>query len=597
MSARNPGRSGTLNKKAGKKSPRQAQRPEVESSVPLSPMAQTLLLWGAFFLIGLFVYGPALDGAFLSDDFHYVATNEYVHTPNVSNLIAIWNPQSEVTVLVENYAPVHLMLHSLEWQFFGSSVQGYHVVNILLHALAAAMLVSVYRRSRIGVWAAAAGAAFFFLHPANVESVAWISQIKSASALVLSLGALLLHARHPAPALLLFALALLAKPFAAFALIVVVLFTWVRAAPNRDEGVAKAPAFPAHWGWLGAWLAVVLLYASVESSAFSESAAMTPPLYSDVWVRVLMIFSVALRYSWMSLSGRGLSTFHEPLPVSGLADPFLIGGVLVVLLLGLWTGWALLKRREEGVYLMWAAVSLAPLSGVIPLPYPMADRYLYFILPGLIGAFLLGGARWSRGLADRWELDLEKRKRIRAGAMVVLGLVLIHAGQLTYDRAHVFVSPESLMSDAERNYPEGVASSTRRATRAAQQGRFDDAVRFLQVARVRGYNRVDNLLQDPSFGPMQNHPDFVAIKHEMADDWIDRLSKKEDISHYTARALAQAYIVKGRYADAAEVLEGAASRPGPIGDALQQDAQDVRGEIAFRNRLKAAERARKSNAP
>ena len=554
-------------------------------------MVQTLLLWVAFFLVGIFVYGPALDGEFLSDDFHYVATNEYVHTPSASNLIAIWNPQSEVTILVENYAPVHLMLHSLEWQFFGSDVRGYHVVNIGLHALAAALLILVYRRSRIGVWAAVAGASLFFLHPANVESVAWISQIKSASALVLSLGALLLHARHPAWALLLFTLALLAKPFAAFALIVVALFIWVRASREPDQ--VSAVDSVAHWRWLGGWLAVVLLYALVESSAFSESAAMTPPIYADPWVRVLMIFSVALRYSWMSLTGRGLSTFHEPLPVTGLQDPYFIGGALLVGLLGVWTVVSLIRRREEGVYLMWAAVSFAPLSGFIPLPYPMADRYLYFVLPGLIGAFLLAGARWARALADGWDLDAEKRQWGHRAALIIAIPILIHAAQLTYDRARVFVSPESLMSDAERNYPQGVAASTRKATRAAQEGRFDDAVRYLKGARLRGYNRVDNLLQDPSFGPMQSYPDFVAIKHEMADDWIDRLSQKEDISHYTARALAQAYIVKGRYAEAALVLEEAAERPGPIGDALRTDAQNVRSEIAFRNRLKAAAESRK----
>ena len=60
-----------------------------------------------------------------------------------------------------------------------------------------------------------------------------------------------------------------------------------------------------------------------------------------------------------------------------------------------------------------------------------------------------------------------------------------------------------------------------------------------------------------------------------------------------ARALAQAYIVKGRYAEAAFVLEEAAERPGPIGDALREDAQNVRSEIAFRNRLKAAAESRK----
>ena len=99
---------------------------------------------------------------------------------------------------------------------------------------------------------------------------------------------------------------------------------------------------------------------------------------------------------------------------------------------------------------------------------------------------------------------------------------------------------------------------------------------------------MDNLLQDPSFGPMQSYPGFVAIKHEMADDWIFRLEQKDDISHYTARALAQAYIVKDQYAQAAAVLEAAAARPGPIADVLSEDARNVRSEIAFRNRLKAA---------
>ena len=550
-------------------------------------MLQTLLLWIVFFVVGVFVYGPVLEGEFVSDDFHYVATNEYVHTPSLSNLIAIWNPQSEVTALVANYAPVHLMLHSLEWQLFGSSVQGYHVINVLLHALAAAMLVSLYRRSGIGFLAAAMGSALFLLHPANVESVAWISQIKSGSALSLSLGALLLHPRHPAWALGLFALALLAKPFAAFALIAVALFNWVRASQSHDLKTIEGGA-SAHWMWLWGWLAVVLLYASVEAWAFSESAAMTPPLYADLWLRLFMIFSVALRYSWMILSGRGLSTFHEPLPVSGILDPWLVGGLVVLSLLGIWAAIALFRRREEGVYLMWAAVSFAPLSGAIPLPYPMADRYLYFVLPGLIGAFLLAGTRWAIFLSDRWALDGHQRRRARVAFLVIATLALIHAGQLTQSRSRVYISPESLMSDAERNYPEGLVASMRRATRAAQEDRFDDAVRYLKLARLRGYNQVDRLLRDPSFGPMQSHPGFVAVKHEIADDWIVRLSQKEEISHYTARALAQAYIVKDQYAKAAAVLEDAAARPGPIGDALRQDAQNVRSKVASRNRSKAA---------
>ncbi|MFP6640175.1 MAG: hypothetical protein VCC04_08020 [Myxococcota bacterium] len=557
-------------------------------------LAQVLGLWVLFSVLGLLVYGPALDGEFISDDSHYVASNEYVHTPSLANIVAIWDPRSEVTVLVENYAPVHLMLHSMEWQFFGPSVRGYHVVNIWLHGLAAAMLVVVYRRSGISLLAATAGSAFFLLHPANVESVAWISQLKSSSALVLSLGALLLHPRHPASALILFGLALFAKPFAAFALVVVGLFAWMRSTSAARDGEISPHGDP-HWKWLFAWLAIVVAYAGMESSAFSQSAALAPPLYADPWVRILMIFSVALRYGWMTLSGRGLSAFHEPLPTSGLLDPWVLGGVVLLLGLVAWMGLALSKRREEGVYLAWAAISFAPLSGVVPLPYPMADRYLYFILPGLIGALILGATRLGRGLVDRWGLGEPWRPRFRVVLIVIAALVLIQAGQLTHARSRVFQSADALMLDAERNYPDGAAANTRKASRAASRGDFEGAVYYLRAARGRGYNRVDHLLQDPAYAPMQEHPGFLELKHEMADDWILRLSRQPDLHHYSARALAQAYIVKDDLSAAAAVLEAASARPGPIGQALLDDVERIRAQIAFRERLEAVRsRGRKS---
>ena len=44
-----------------------------------------------------------------------------------------------------------------------------------------------------------------------------------------------------------------------------------------------------------------------------------------------------------------------------------------------------------------------------------------------------------------------------------------------------------------------------------------------------------------------------------------------DPSHYNARALAQAYVVKDELFAAAAVLEAASARPGPIGEVLLDD--------------------------
>ena len=98
-----------------------------------SPRLLALLF--VFVAAALFTYGPALDGQFFSDDQHYVRDNAYVHELNAANLAAIWNPVGGVALLVENYAPVHITLYALEWPFFAGEVRGYHVVNVLAHAL------------------------------------------------------------------------------------------------------------------------------------------------------------------------------------------------------------------------------------------------------------------------------------------------------------------------------------------------------------------------------------------------------------------------------------------------------------------------------
>lgn len=530
-----------------------------------------------------------LDGAFISDDSHYVLMNEYVHDLTAHNIVAIWDPTSEVTVLVENYAPVHLMLHAFEWQAFGNHVTGYHVVNVLLHALAALLLVPLYRRSGIGPWPAALGAGVFLVHPANVESVAWISQLKSSSALVLSLLALLWHPRRPLAALVAFSLALFAKPFSAFALPVAALFGWLRgrAAPPTAPSASDSASGQV---WLVGWGAVVGLFALVESYAFNQSAGLAPPLYGDLVERYLTIFAVLARYAAMAVAGVGLSTFHEPLPVTSPFDPVFLLGVALVLGLG-WRTIVVLKRgSEEAVYWLWAAISVAPLSGVLPLPYPIADRYLYFVLPGLIGAVCLAWRDDGAPAIARLAGADAGRLGGRLATILVVAMLLGFSLQ-TFRRAPVYRSADALMTDAELNYPDGVAAHTRQAGRAAAAGDVRGAIAHLRAAWGRGYNRVDHLIADPRYAILESDPDFIALKHEMADDWISRLEEDPEMPHYKSRALAQAYVAKGDLPGALRVIERAAARPGPIADELAADAEELRRRIALERRLEA-ERAR-----
>ena len=419
-------------------------------------MGRPLLLGAAFLAVAFAIYAPALDGKFISDDGHYVAQNPYIHDLSRENVIAILNPGSVVALVVENYAPVHLLLHALEWQLFGEAVRGYHVVNVVVHTLASLLLVALMLRWGLSPLAAWLGGGLFLVHPANVEAVAWISQLKTTSAMVLCVGALLAHPRRPAVGTLLFGLALFAKPTAAVALFALAVAGWVRSGGETPaEGGWR-------WRWVGVWALVLVAFAVAEFWAFNQTAGQAPPIYPELAVRFRSVCAIALRYLVMAATSRGLSTFHETPPADSWLDPWWLGSLPVLALLAWRLVFTLRERRWEAVFWVWAVVSFAPICGVIPLPFPMADRYLYFILPGLIGGTALALPELASWLARRHP-ELGSRVAGERGAKLAVALCVVLMAFFAirgHERARVWRSPEYMMADAELHYPEGAAAQT-----------------------------------------------------------------------------------------------------------------------------------------
>ncbi len=536
-----------------------------------------------FTAAALFVYGPSLGGPFFSDDIQYILGNPFIQGLSPGHLAALLDPGGDAAVFTWNYAPVHLLAHALEWSAFGADPVGYRVVNILLHALVSTLLVAFLAASGLGRLLAVALGAVFLLHPANVEAVAWIFQLKTILALGLSVGALLAFRSRPGLALALFTLALLSKVAAVYALPVAICWRIVAPAPEGRRGRDAA--------WLGAWAAVTVLCLVAEFPHFQNAQIGRESSYAGAGEQLRSIFAIAGRYLVMVTTTRGLSAFHEPLPATSWLDPRWLFGAAAVALLSVRACLVLWRRQVEAIYWAWAGVSFAAVSQIFGFLYPMGDRYLYLILPGLLGAAgFVGTGAFARVRARLGGAGARSGSSpiLRVAGLVLAAGVALLLGARSLDRAALWgdASGLAVIRDAAAHYPEGRSAAYLSARRAALRGDLDTAAVQLERLAALGHDQFGSFFQDPVFAPLFGRADFEAALAHMADNWIRSAEGKPRLLQADLRALAQAYVVSGDLDAAIRTYQRALDEGGPFDE-------EIRGELAaVRQRAAAASLAR-----
>jgi protein O-mannosyl-transferase len=230
------------------------------------------LLLLAVLAVTLTAYYPAWFGGPLWDD------DRHMTAPALQSLEGLWRIWFEIGATQQYYPLVHSAFW-IQHQLWGDHTLGYHLVNIVLHAIAAGFVWAILRR--LEVPGAAVAGIVFALHPIHVESVAWITELKNTLSGVLVLWALLRYLdydadrgwRAYASALALFVLALLSKTVTAVlpaALLVIV--WWRRGAIDLTRDVRPLVPFFAlgtAGGLLTAWVERTHIGAQGAEFAFS----------------------------------------------------------------------------------------------------------------------------------------------------------------------------------------------------------------------------------------------------------------------------------------------------------------------------------------
>jgi protein O-mannosyl-transferase len=431
----------------------------------------------------LAVYATTLRNAFVDfDDRDYVTENAHVKAGLTAQNM-VWAFRS---IEAANWHPLTWISHMADVQFFGLNPAGHHTISIALHAINVVLLFLLLNSATGFRWRSFFVAAFFALHPLNVETVAWISERKSLLSMLFSLLAVACYgwyARAPQAKKYLavvacFALALLSKPMAVtLPLVLLLLDCWpLRRLPvpfsgNSSQRAAfgktfsqllleKLPLFA--MSLASSWITVV---AQTRGGAISDSAAL--PMQQKLGNAIVAYVKYIAKAFWPTDLA-----YYYPHPGNGLAVwKIAASAVLLIAITAL--VWSFRERRQLvfgwGLFL----ITLIPVIGIVQVGFQsMADRYAY--IP-FIGLFVI--VVWEVcDAAAAWHVPSVMPGAIAALCAVALAAVAF--GQIGYWRDSV-----TLFTHARAAIPDpNTRIETNLAAALLDRGQTAEAIEHFKIA-------------------------------------------------------------------------------------------------------------------
>lgn len=320
------------------------------------------------------VHGRALLHDFVYDDLWTIVRNPAIQTAGPARFFtdASTAAAPETGMGRTIYRPLPTWTFALNRKAAGLRPWAWRLPNLLLHALNGALVFFLLSGALgLGPAAAALGAALFLVHPAQVESVAWITQRSNLMCAAGGLGALLLLARGNPWGLAAYGAALLSKETAATLLPFILWTVWARPDDRRKKIVLSAAAAVLTAAYAVLRTAVVGGVAQREwRGGFLDNLLVGQASWLE-YVS-LLLRPVRLTVSHMQYVD---NPWEHPAPWLG------------ALLLLLWVGAVpvLWRRgfRLAALAMAWIPATLSLHLGFLPLDTFVAERFLYLPVAGL----------------------------------------------------------------------------------------------------------------------------------------------------------------------------------------------------------------------
>jgi tetratricopeptide (TPR) repeat protein len=467
---------------------------------------QVLAVAGILILATLGAYWNSFNVPFLLDDHLAIADN-----PSLRHLGRLGDVLSPPAGTIAG-RPLLNFTFALNFAGGGTSVRGYHAVNLLIHVCAGLALLGIVRRTlllprvrhRFGEAAlplAAFAALLWTLHPLQTESVTYISQraeslmglfylltlygfIRSVTAesrncwLILSVAACFCG--------------MATKQVMVTAPVLVLLYDRAFVSGSFRSALAKRHWYYASLAAIWFWLGVLMHQSSLAAISVGFQTGVSWPTYGLTELRVVTGYLKLALWPHPLVFDYGSEILAtDPLAVA----PYAL--IIAALLAGVMIVWR--RSPKAGFLGCWFFLILAPTSTVVPIAgQPMAESRMYLPLAGVVVLMTLLSYAFGQ-------------RRV----FIVLGIVAVGLGALTIQRNRDYRSELSIWEDTVARHPRTARGHSNLGVVLAEMpGRLPEAIAHYEEA-------------------LRLKPDFAEAHNDLANALAQLPNRlPEAIAHY-----------------------------------------------------------------
>jgi len=424
-----------------------------------------------FIILGFVVYLPSLSAPFFFDDYEFVTNNPLAR--NAAVLFSQWPSAGLKFITYLTFVGNFIV--------GGEAPFGYHLLSIILHIFNAWLLSILagkllqtpqsekHFNSQQKAMIPLMAALLFLVHPVASSAVSYIWQRAELLTAAFYLSALIFYVLgrqekkivYTIAAAVCFVVGLFAKGTILSLLLMIILFECAFWPVSRKKAYAIILSFGALFflkAYLYLWEEPWAIYTKVVTLPLMQitGTVLSP---EHVWTQ----FLVTVKYLGLAVFPLGQNFDYDiPLAVRFwepricLSAAALIG--LIALAIFLWN-----KKRFLSVGIFWFLLCLLP-SALLAGREPMWEYRMYMPLSGLV-----------MGIVACAVQSFDRRKVL----WTFIAIVVVFSG-LTFNRNLLWQSPEKLLLDNIRKFPQSANSHQLLGTYYLQEGRIDEAEIYLE---------------------------------------------------------------------------------------------------------------------